>query len=80
MFGVDNGSLEAYQYVIDTAGYDPTYSNPNAASMLVEILTNSGNTDILTPVKGMGAIPTQMALNFTDSGGRLDHLNSTFNR
>jgi uncharacterized protein with NAD-binding domain and iron-sulfur cluster len=76
MFDFGNGSLEAYKYTIDAAGYDPTFDNPNAASMLKELFSNSGNISVLTPVKGMGAIPIQLALNFTDSGGRIE-MNNT---
>lgn len=70
MFDLANDSGEAYNYVVDTAGYDPTYSNPNAASMLTNVLPGDGKINILTPVKGMDAIPKQLALNFTTAGGR----------
>ena len=71
-FELVNMSSEAYQYVIDTLGFDPSYSNPNAAAMLSHVLPRSDNLNILTPVKGMDAIPKQMASEFTVEGGRYD--------
>ena len=71
-FELVNMSSEAYRYVIDSSGFDPSYSNPNAAAMLPDLLPSFGDLNILTPVKGMNAIPKQMASNFTVEGGRYD--------
>ncbi|XP_062520736.1 aplysianin-A-like [Corticium candelabrum] len=75
-FELVNMSSEAYRYVIDSSGFDPSYSNPNAAAMLPDLLPSFGDLNILTPVKGMNAIPKQMASNFTVEGGRIE-MNTT---